>query len=237
MDHFQKRGVAFYPFSAECIIKGFRITTDDQGFAGTCNPCIHDILHQHMIVAFHNRHDDNRIFTALVLMDAGAVGMGQFCQFFPFVGDVDAVEIHHDRILLRLVLILEQDGFDYAGVAVEYVVLSAVDELDDFIPFAEDDIAEFDFTLVILFGVEYRLQYLIKFGYAGVPPVDWGENLDVPHVIALADCFVDDLFNKVGYLIDPGRNEQPIAEFPSDVHRFTHLYLMGEPDDGGTFSL
>src|SRR5699024_222450 len=190
-----------------------------------------------MIVAFHDRHDDDRIFTALGLVDAGTVGMGKFRQFFPFIGDVDSIKVHHDRVLLCLILVFEQYGFNCAAGAVEHIVLAAADELDHLIPLAEYDIAAFDFPLTSACLIEYGLQYLIEFGYAGVPPVDGGEDLYVPHVISLADCPVDDLFNKVRYLVYPGRDEQPVAEFLSNVHRFLHLYLMGQPDDGGAFTL
>src|SRR5699024_12332197 len=96
-----------------------------------------------------------------------------------------AVIIHHDNVFISAVIIFFKNDFiNDAGITVEYIIFTPVDQLQHLIASTENDIPELYFFLVSILRIQYFLQYLVHFIVDRFAPVYWCERLCVMQVIS-----------------------------------------------------
>ena len=102
------------------IGQGFRRTDQHADLFGARDTRIDQVALEHHEVGHQHRHDHNRVFRPLRLMNRRGVGQRQFVEFRDIVLDPFAVEIDFQRPLLRIHLP------DITQIAVEHILVVVV---------------------------------------------------------------------------------------------------------------
>lgn len=98
------------------IGQGFRRTDQHADLFGARDTRIDQVALEHHEVGHQYRHDHDRVFRPLGLMDRRGVGQRQFVEFRDIVLDLLAVEIHRQHPVLRIHLT------DITLIAVEHLL-------------------------------------------------------------------------------------------------------------------